>query len=67
MQFVKPVNYFAVREALFRAGRADLIGDYCDALIQARPPKKALAARRKDVNAALKADHYHALLTPRKP
>ncbi len=31
MQFFKPENYFEVREALLQAGRADLIGDGCDA------------------------------------
>jgi uncharacterized radical SAM protein YgiQ len=61
MQFFKPENYFAVREALTKAGRSDLIGDGCDALIPATPPKEALAARRKDANRALKADYYHAV------
>jgi hypothetical protein len=61
MQFFKPENYFAVREALTKAGRADLIGDGCDALIPATPPQAALAARRKDANRTLKADYYHAV------
>ena len=38
MQFFKPENWFAVREALTRAGRPDLIGSGCDALIPAHPP-----------------------------
>jgi hypothetical protein len=66
MQFFKPENYFAVREALTRAGRADLIGDGCDCLIPAHPPKAALAARRKDANKALKADYYHTVANPAK-
>jgi uncharacterized radical SAM protein YgiQ len=61
MQFFKPENYFAVREALTKAGRADLIGDGCDAFIPATPPKAALVARRKDANRTLKADYYHAV------
>jgi hypothetical protein len=61
MQFFKPENYFAVREALSNAGRNELIGDGCDCLIPATPPKAALAARRKDANQALKGDYYHAV------
>ncbi len=56
MQFFKPENYFAVREALIEAGRGDLIGG-CDGLIPANPPKEALEKRRKDAN----PDHYHAV------
>ena len=44
LQFFKPENYFAVCQALRAAGRADLIGDGCDALVPARPPRQALAA-----------------------
>ncbi|MCA8920606.1 MAG: YgiQ family radical SAM protein [Planctomycetes bacterium] len=47
MQFFKPANYFLVREALRNAGRTDLIGDGCDALIPAQPPREALEARRR--------------------
>src|SRR4029453_14554150 len=39
VQFFKPENYFAVRKALEQAGRQDLIGSGCDALIPAQPPK----------------------------
>jgi radical SAM superfamily enzyme YgiQ (UPF0313 family) len=46
MQFFKPENYFEVREALLKAGRRDLVGDGCDALIPASPPREALEARR---------------------
>ncbi|MCS6864335.1 MAG: YgiQ family radical SAM protein [Gemmataceae bacterium] len=60
MQFFKPENYFAVREALLRAGRADLIGG-CDGLIPAHPPREALEARRQRANRTLSADHYHAV------
>jgi len=61
MQFFKPENYFTVRKALIEAGRRDLIGDGCNCLIPARPPKEALAARRR--RAALEAesgDHVHS-------
>ncbi len=46
MQFFKPENWFLVREALVKAGRRDLIGDGCDALIPSEPPKAAVDARR---------------------
>ena len=62
MQFFKPENYFAVREALIQAGRGDLIGSGCDCLIPAEPPKSALAARRKQAD----HDYYHAVKNPAK-
>lgn len=67
MQFFKPANWFAVREALLQAGRSDLIGNGCDCLIPAQPPKEALAAKRKQANRELTdADHYHTVPTPGK-
>ena len=63
MQFFKPENYFEVREALIKAGRADLIGG-CDGLIPAQPPKEALEARRRQANAAARNDHYHSVANP---
>ena len=66
MQFFKPENYFEVREALTRAGRSDLIGDGCDALIPAAPPKAALEARRERANAEVRGDHYHSVANPAK-
>jgi hypothetical protein len=39
MQFFKPENWFAVREALVQTGRQDLIGDGCARRIPAQPPK----------------------------
>src|SRR3954454_5286617 len=47
LQFFKPENDFEVRQALPAAGRSDLIGSGCDALIPAPPPKAALPARMK--------------------
>jgi uncharacterized radical SAM protein YgiQ len=61
LQFFKPENYFEVRQALVDAGRADLIGSGCDALIPAHPPKEAIEARRKRAN---DGDHYHAVANP---
>jgi radical SAM superfamily enzyme YgiQ (UPF0313 family) len=46
MQFFKPENWFEVRRALELAGRDDLIGSGCDALIPATPPPEALDSRR---------------------
>ena len=42
MQFFKPENYFEVRKALLQAGRSDLIGGGCDALIPAVAPREAI-------------------------
>jgi uncharacterized radical SAM protein YgiQ len=59
MQFFKPENYFEVREALQKAGRTDLIGDGCDALIPGRPPKEALLRRRQDANQRFAGNYVH--------
>jgi uncharacterized radical SAM protein YgiQ len=40
LQYFKPENYAAVREALREAGREDLIGPGPECLIPARPPRK---------------------------
>jgi uncharacterized radical SAM protein YgiQ len=61
LQFFKPENYFEVREALLQAGRGDLIGGGCDALIPANPPKEALAARREQAN-----DYVHTVPNQQK-
>src|SRR5947207_11382219 len=63
MQFFKPENWFTVREALIQAGRQDLIGNGCDCLIPAQPPKEAIEARRRRAN---DADHYHTVANPAK-
>ena len=63
MQFFKPENWFTVREALIEAGRADLIGNGCDCLIPANPPKEAMEVRRKQAN---EGDHYHTVANPAK-
>ena len=64
MQFFKPENYFMVREALLKAGRGDLIGNGCDCLIPARPPKAAIEARRRNANEVAEGDHYHTMANP---
>jgi hypothetical protein len=66
MQFFKPENYFEVRKALSEAGRQDLIGGGCDALIPAHPPKEAMEKRRERANEEVKGDHYHAVPKPGK-
>jgi uncharacterized radical SAM protein YgiQ len=63
MQFFKPANWFAVREALMEAERQDLIGSGCDCLIPAQPPKEAIEARRHRAN---DPDHYHTVANPTK-
>jgi len=45
LQFFLPENYFAVKKALERAGRKDLIGDGPECLIPARPSRQAREAR----------------------
>jgi hypothetical protein len=52
LQFFKPENWFDVRAALVQAKRADLIGDGCDCLIPARPPREALDRRRAKADRA---------------
>jgi hypothetical protein len=64
MQFFKPDNWFEVREALVEAGRPDLIGTGCDALIPPHPPREAIEARRKRTNAAARNDHSHSVANP---
>jgi hypothetical protein len=56
MQFFKPENYFEVRTALEKAGRQDLIGSGCDCLISAKPPREALARRRREANKSLRGN-----------
>jgi uncharacterized radical SAM protein YgiQ len=63
MQFFKPENWFTVREALIQSGRQDLIGNGCDCLIPAQPPKEAIEARRRRAN---DSDHYHTVANPAK-
>ncbi len=48
LQFFKPENYFEVRKALEEAGRKDLIGYGCDALIPPEAPKEAFIKRRRE-------------------
>ena len=61
MQFFKPENYFEVRKALEQAKRTDLIGDGCDALIPALPPREALDRRRKDANKRFRGEYVHSI------
>jgi uncharacterized radical SAM protein YgiQ len=58
LQFFKPENYFEVREALQKAGRHDLIGSGCDALIPANPPRVALQARMAKANKSVTEGRY---------
>src|SRR5438094_2361939 len=66
MQFFKPENWFTVRQALIEAGRQDLIGNGCDCLIPAQPPKEALEKRRRKANETAHGDHYHTVANPAK-
>jgi hypothetical protein len=66
LQFFKPENYFEVRQALEQAGRGNLIGSGCDALIPAQPPKEALQARRERANEAARGEYVHTVPNPRK-
>ncbi len=61
MQFFKPENYFEVRKALEQAGRQDLIGPGCDSLIPDKPPREALANRRKEANSKFKGEFVHKI------
>jgi uncharacterized radical SAM protein YgiQ len=64
MQFFKPENHFEVRKALVLAGRTDLIGGGCDALIPASPPKEALKARREHANQQARGEYVHTVPKP---
>jgi uncharacterized radical SAM protein YgiQ len=66
MQFFKPENYFLVHEALLQAGRQDLIGNGCDCLIPAEPPKEALTARRERANREFRGEYVHTVPKPKK-
>ena len=67
LQFFKPENYFEVREALQKAGRHDLIGSGCDALIPANPPRVALQARMAKANKSVSEGRYvHTIPGPAK-
>ena len=52
-----------MRKALIQAGRQDLIGNGCDCLIPAQPPKQAIEARRWRAN---DPDQYHTVANPAK-
>jgi len=66
LQFFKPENYFEVREALLAAGRKDLIGGGCDALIPANPPREAIVARRERARKDFH-EHVHMKDAPKGP
>ena len=61
MQFFKPENYVEVRRALLQAGRGDLIGNGCDALIASTPPAEAIARRRKNANERFAGEYVHTV------
>ena len=67
MQFFKPENYFQVREALEQAGRTDLIGSGCDALIAAYPPPQAMEARRERAKDEISGKYVHTIPNPNQP
>ena len=68
LQFFKPENYFAVRDALMKAGRSDLIGAGCDCLIPSNPPREALMARMKEANKSLTEGRFvHTIDGPLPP
>jgi uncharacterized radical SAM protein YgiQ len=64
LQFFKAENYFEVRKTLEAAGRHDLIGSGCDALIPAQPPKEAIQARRQRADENLRGEYVHTIPNP---
>jgi uncharacterized radical SAM protein YgiQ len=63
MQFFKPENYVEVRRALLKAGRSDLIGSGCDALIPTTPPREAIVRRRAHANERFSGEYVHTVPT----
>jgi uncharacterized radical SAM protein YgiQ len=61
LQFFKPENYFEVRKALEQAGRHDLIGEGCDALISSKASREALRARMQRAGQAMRSDFVHRI------
>lgn len=61
LQFFKPENYFEVRKALETAGRTDLIGEGCDALIPSQAPREAIRARMEKANRRVSGDYVHQI------
>ena len=61
MQFFKPENYFDVAKALKQAGRSELIGNGCDCLIPAKPPKEAITQRRKMAGKQFRGEYVHRM------
>ncbi len=59
LQFFKPENYFEVRKALEQAGRMDLIGEGCEALIPSQAPREALRERMEKANHKFKNEYVH--------
>jgi Domain of unknown function (DUF3362) len=67
LQFFKPDNDFEVRNALLEAGRHNVIGSGCDALMAAEPPREALEGRRKQATQAARGDSVHEIPNPGRP
>jgi radical SAM superfamily enzyme YgiQ (UPF0313 family) len=65
LQFFKPENYFEVRQALEQAGRQELIGSHCDALIPEQAPIEALRARRQRSAGEFRGNYVHAIPAPK--
>ncbi len=61
LQFFKPENYFEVRKALQQAGRTELIGNGCDCLIPAQPPRETILRRRRDANRRFQGEYVHTI------
>jgi uncharacterized radical SAM protein YgiQ len=61
MQFFKPENYFEVRAALLEHGRKELIGNGCDCLIPAKPPKEAIKRRRQMAGKQFRGEYVHRM------
>ena len=66
MQFFKSENYVEVRQALLQAGRGDLIGNGCDALIPSTPPRAAIVRRRNNANERFAGEYVHTVPTVEK-
>ena len=61
MGIARPRFDFEVRKAREQAGRQDLRGGGCDALIPASPPKEAIESRRRQADETARGEYVYKI------